>query len=137
MRYVRCGAELMPDAKFCGVCWQVLGGDNSWQQPVYPPQVQQPQQPQQAPQGYSTERYRRAAAEFSGAVRETIKENKARRAAANSYVSNFKEVNRMPDGVALGTDERIIRQYQIGRFSFRQGATEVIVTNRRVIRIEE
>ena len=46
-------------------------------------------------------------------------------------------VNRMPQGIALGTDERIVKEYRIGRYTFRQGAIDVIVTNKRVIRYEE
>ena len=46
-------------------------------------------------------------------------------------------VNRMPQGIALGIDERIVKQYRIGRYSFRKGSIEVIVTNKRVIRYEE
>ena len=49
----------------------------------------------------------------------------------------FRAVNRMPDGIALGTDERIVRQYRIGRYTLWQGNIEVIVTNKRVIRYEE
>lgn len=46
-------------------------------------------------------------------------------------------VNRMPQGIALGIGERIVKQYKIGRYSFRQGSIDVIVTNKRVIRYEE
>lgn len=45
--------------------------------------------------------------------------------------------NRMPQGIALGVDERIVKQYKIGRYTFRQGSIYVIVTNKRVIRYEE
>ena len=46
-------------------------------------------------------------------------------------------VNRMPQGIAMGTDEKIVKEYRIGRYTFRQGAIDVIVTNKRVIRYEE
>jgi len=46
-------------------------------------------------------------------------------------------VNKMPQGIALGVDERIVKQYKIGRYTFRQGSIDVIVTNKRVIRYEE
>lgn len=46
-------------------------------------------------------------------------------------------MNKMPQGIALGVDERVVKQYKIGRYSFRQGSIEVIVTNKRVIRYEE
>ena len=46
-------------------------------------------------------------------------------------------VNRMPQGIALGVGERIVKQYKIGRYTFRQGSVNVIVTNKRVIRYEE
>ena len=48
-----------------------------------------------------------------------------------------KSVNRMPQGIALGNGERIVKQYAIGRYTFRQGSINVIVTNKRVIRYEE
>lgn len=47
------------------------------------------------------------------------------------------DVNRMPEGIALGVGERVVKEYQIGRYSFRQGKIVVIVTNKRVIRYEE
>ena len=43
----------------------------------------------------------------------------------------------MPQGIALGVDERIVKQYRIGRYTFRKGSIDVIVTNKRVIRYEE
>lgn len=46
-------------------------------------------------------------------------------------------VNRMPQGIALGVDEQIVKKYNIGRYTFRQGSIDVIVTNKRVIRYEE
>ena len=46
-------------------------------------------------------------------------------------------VNKMPQGIALGVDERIVKQYRIGRYTFRKGSIDVIVTNKRVIRYEE
>lgn len=46
-------------------------------------------------------------------------------------------VNRMPQGVALGVDERIVKEYKIGRYTFRAGSIDVIITNKRVIRYEE
>lgn len=46
-------------------------------------------------------------------------------------------VNRMPQGIALGVGERIVKQYRIGRYTFRQGSIDVVVTNKRVIRYEE
>ena len=122
MRCMRCGAELRPDAKFCGVCGQVLGGaDNGggYQQTA-------PQAPVSG--GYSQGGYQPAGGYTPGYSN------------TGSYPvprPNRKEVNRMPDGVALGSDERIVRQYQIGRFTLRQGAIEVIVTNKRVIRFEQ
>lgn len=124
MRCMRCGAELRPDAKFCGVCGQVLGsggaGGGGYQQTG-----------RQAPMsgGYSSGGYQQPSAGYMPGYTNT-----------GSYpvpTPTRKEVNRMPDGVALGSDERIVRQYQIGRFTLRQGAIEVIVTNKRVIRFEQ
>ena len=46
-------------------------------------------------------------------------------------------VNRMPQGIALGVNERIVKQYKIGRYTFRAGSIDLIVTNKRVIRYEE
>ena len=51
--------------------------------------------------------------------------------------SVLSDVNRMPQGIALGVDERVVKQYKIGRYSFRQGFIYVLVTNKRVIRYEE
>ena len=52
-------------------------------------------------------------------------------------VTRLSGVNRMPQGIAMGVNERIVKQYKIGRYTFRQGSIEVIVTNKRVIRYEE
>ena len=46
-------------------------------------------------------------------------------------------VNRMTQGIALGTDEQIVKQYRIGRYTLRQGSIDVIVTNKRAIRFED
>ena len=51
--------------------------------------------------------------------------------------SHTSSVNRMPQGIALGSEERIVRKYQIGKYTFRQGSIDVIITNKRVIRYEE
>ena len=53
------------------------------------------------------------------------------------YGGSLRGINRMPQGIALGVDERIVKQYKIGTYSFRQGSIDVIVTNKRVIRYEE
>lgn len=54
-----------------------------------------------------------------------------------SAAGDFVKSNKMPKGVALGMDERIVRQYRIGQYTLRQGAVDVIVTNKRVIRYED
>lgn len=46
-------------------------------------------------------------------------------------------VKRMPDGIALGYDEIIVKRFRIGRYTLRKGEICVIVTNKRVIRYEE
>ena len=43
---------------------------------------------------------------------------------------------RMPNGIALGEGERIVKQYRIGRYTLRRGEVIVTVTNKRVIRYE-
>lgn len=124
MRCMRCGAELRPDAKFCGVCGQVLGSGGASGGGY---QKTAPQAPVSG--GYSAGGYQQPSAGYMPGYSNT-----------GSYPvpsPTRKEVNRMPDGVALGSDERIVRQYQIGRFTLRQGAIEVIVTNKRVIRFEQ
>ena len=88
MKCAKCGAEIIPGAKFCGKCgWVVRESD--------PPR---PSSDRRKP---------------------------------------TKGVNRMPQGIALGDGERIVKQYGIGRYTFRQGSIDVIVTNKRVIRYEE
>jgi len=56
---------------------------------------------------------------------------------ATRPADTFRAVNRMPQGIALGTDEQIVKKYTVGRYTLRQGAIDVIVTNKRVIRYEE
>lgn len=51
--------------------------------------------------------------------------------------TDWHNVNRMPQGIALGVDEQIVKKYTIGRYSLRQGSVDVIVTNKRVIRYED
>lgn len=51
--------------------------------------------------------------------------------------SSWVAVNRMSQGIALGTDEKIVKQYQIGRYTMRKGSIEVIITNKRAIRFED
>ena len=88
MKCAKCGAEIIPGAKFCGKCgWVVRESDP----------------PRPSPERRKTS----------------------------------KGVNRMPQGIALGDGERIVKQYGIGRYTFRQGSIDVIVTNKRVIRYEE
>ena len=43
---------------------------------------------------------------------------------------------RMPNGIALGEGEQIVKQYRIGRYTLRRGEVIVTVTNKRVIRYE-
>lgn len=43
----------------------------------------------------------------------------------------------MPQGIELGVDEQVVKQYRIGRYTLRQGYVDVIVTNKRVIRYED
>lgn len=50
---------------------------------------------------------------------------------------SFASVNRMPQGIALGGDEVIVKKYTVGRYTLRQGAIDVIITNKRIIRYEE
>ncbi len=52
-------------------------------------------------------------------------------------VTEWRNVNRMPQGIALGVDEEIVKKYTIGRYTLRQGSVDVIVTNKRVIRYED
>ncbi len=51
--------------------------------------------------------------------------------------SEFIRSHEMPSGVSLGMDEKVVRQYRIGRYTLRKGAVDVIVTNKRVIRYED
>lgn len=44
---------------------------------------------------------------------------------------------RMAQGIALGHGEKVVRRYNVARYTFGQGSMEVIVTNKRVIRYEE
>lgn len=44
--------------------------------------------------------------------------------------------NRMPQGIALGVNEQLVRRYRIGRYAFFKGFIDVLVTNKRVIRYE-
>ena len=52
-------------------------------------------------------------------------------------MKHFSGVNRMSQGIALGTEERVVKQYQIGRYTLRQGSIDVVITNKRVIRYED
>ncbi len=161
MRCMRCGAELRPDAKFCGVCGQVLGGSGSsgggYSQNTgnYQPRGSYPQDTgNYQPQGgyQNTGNYQPSGSmpqdqgygagkilEGLGKVKNQASEYMANRARQREIQEATKasSANRMPQGVALGSDERIVKSYRIGRFSFRQGAIDLIVTNKRVIRYEE
>lgn len=97
MRCEKCGAELKPDAKFCGKCGTIVS---------------------EASRGTAT-----SSGKSGGGV------GGVRRIPTG--------VNKMPQGIALGVDERVVKEYKIGRYSFRQGEIVVIVTNKRVIRYEE
>ncbi len=44
---------------------------------------------------------------------------------------------KMPNGIAMGMGEQVVKQYKIGQYTLRQGSIDVIVTNKRVIRYEE
>lgn len=58
-------------------------------------------------------------------------------AGEKKYSRTIRGVNRMPQGIALGVDERIVKQYKIGTYTLRSGSIDVIITNKRVIRYEE
>lgn len=45
--------------------------------------------------------------------------------------------HRMPQGIALGVDEKLVKSYRIGRYTLRNGSIDVLITNKRVIRYEE
>ena len=155
MRCMRCGAELRPDAKFCGVCGQVLGGGSSgsggYSQNTgnYQPQGSYPQdtgnyQPQGSYQNTGNyppadDGYGSGSGGIFGNLRNQAGGYLANRAKewAIQEAQKASRANRMPQGVALGSDERIVKNYRIGRYSFKQGAIDVIVTNKRVIRFED
>ena len=46
-------------------------------------------------------------------------------------------INKMPQGIALGDGEEVVRQYKIGQYTFRAGTIDVVITNKRVIRYEQ
>jgi hypothetical protein len=134
---MRCGAELRPDAKFCGVCGQVMGGQqmgsqNTGSQPTAgqsyggqqmggQPYSGQPYGGQQMGDGYQP---------INMAMLKNAVKTAGRAAVA-------REANRIQGGVIFSVDERIVRHYQIGRYFMRKGSIELIVTNKRVIRFEE
>ena len=151
MRCMRCGAELRPDAKFCGVCGQVMGGQQTGAQPMMGGQ----------PMGQPTGRQSRvhsmggqqtgAQPMMGGSMMGgqsmgggyppqdstmSILTNAIKTAGRSAY-ERAKEANKMQGGLIFGVDEKIIRHYQIGRYTLRKGAIEMIVTNKRVIRFEE
>ena len=105
------GKELPAGAKFCGVCGQIVGSDSSY--------------------GGGSAGWGGRPAPAPGPAPAPAP---APKPASGGWGGG---VNRMPEGIALGTDERIVKQYKIGRYTFRKGTIEVIVTNKRVIRYEE
>jgi len=104
-----CRAELRPDAKFCGKCGTII--ESTPPSAYASPSAYAPPSPAPSP----------AAA--------------PRRTAARPLIDT--RVNTMPQGIALGVGEQIVKQYKIGRYTFRKGSIDVIVTNKRVIRYEE
>ena len=105
------GRELAPGARFCGVCGTVVAEGRGT-----------------GSAGYA------AAAGTESTSRGTAARGSGMPAARRSFSLS---VNRMPQGIALGSDEQVVKQYSIGRYTFRQGTIDVIVTNKRVIRYEE
>lgn len=75
---------------------------------------------------------------FCGKCGEIVRKSEARRPTPPVDVGRaISSVNRMPQGIAMGVGEQIVKKYTIGRYTLRQGAIDVIVTNKRVIRYEE
>ncbi len=156
MRCMRCGAELRPDAKFCGVCGQVMGGQPTGAQPMMggqpmggQPSGRQPRmgnqhtgaQPMTGGQpmmGGQSMGGRPTMAGYPPQQDSTVSilANAIKTAGRNAY-ERAREANRIQGGVTFGVDEQVVRHYQIGRYTLRKGAIEMIVTNKRVIRFEE
>lgn len=146
MRCMRCGAELRPDAKFCGVCGQVLGQGMGSQATGSQPAVGQPYSQQTGSQpmvgqtyGQQTGRHQMGGQSMGGYPQNgTVSILKdAIKTAGRNAIERVRDENRMQGGLIFGSDEQIIRHYQIGRYTLRKGTIELIVTNKRVIRYEE
>ena len=142
MRCSNCGAELKPGAKFCGKCGHILsespsGGYTGGSSGGYTGE---------SSGGYtggSSGSYTGgflggytggSSGSYTGGSSGPATEPKP--GPRRSTVIDT-AVNRMPQGIALGVGEQIVKQYKVGRYTFRQGSIEVIVTNKRVIRYEE
>ena len=79
-------------------------------------------------------------ARFCGKCGEIIKESTEPRKplpSGGGKIGSFLDSNKMPQGIALGVNERVVKQYSIGQYTFRQGSIDVIITNKRVIRYED
>ena len=144
MRCMRCGAELRPDAKFCGVCGQVMGGQqmgsqNTGSQPIAGQSYGGQQMGGQTYGGqtYGGQPYGGQPMGDGYQPNSMAMLKNAVKTAGRAAINRAREANRIQGGVIFSVDEKIVRHYQIGRYFLRKGSIELIVTNKRVIRFEE
>lgn len=110
----KCHSETKPGAKFCGVCGEILTAPAASYAaaPAYTPAPAAP------------------AAPVAAAA-------KAVSSWASSYAEENRRRNQMPQGIDLGVGEVVVKQYRVGRYTFRKGYIDVVITNKRVIRYED
>lgn len=109
-----CHSETKPGAKFCGVCGEILSAPAASHSPA-PAYTPDP-----AP---------------SAPVAPAAPAAPAAPKAPSSWASCRR--SQMPQGIDLGVGEVVVKQYRVGRYTFRQGYIDVVITNKRIIRYED
>ena len=122
MKCANCGANLEPGTRFCGGCGAVVAepyADSS----TYPPY------------GFSSTP---DPSPFAGPDSPPPPDPSVIKPTRRSGGGGFFGTMRSPEGIALGTGERMVKQYKVAKFIlFKRGTIDIIITNKRIIRYEQ
>lgn len=123
MKCANCGSRLDPGTKFCGVCGAVVPDSYADSSSTYPPY------------GYNS---MPDPSPFASPEPLPPPDPSVIRPTRRSGGGGFFGTMRTPEGIAMGTGEKLVKQYKVAKFIlFRRGTIDIIVTNKRVIRYEQ
>ncbi len=131
MKCPNCGSRLEAGTKFCGVCGAVVPDPYAGSSSPYPSY------------GYNnsySNSYNSSPDPSPFASPEPVPppDPSVIRPTRRSGGGGFFGTMRSPEGIALGTGERLVKQYKVAKYILlRRGTIDIIVTNKRIIRYEQ